>query len=84
MIYHFKINGVLINVISRHIGGEKMFNEYEILVIDDTYLTYQIKYKFLVMKFAGCDAKQIPTYNILKKFKTYESANKYIEDKLSV
>lgn len=57
-----------------------MYKTYEILEIDDSKLSYRIKYRFMVLRFCGADSKQVPIYNTVKKFRTYEKALEYVAE----
>lgn len=59
-----------------------MYNDFEIMTIDDSVLPYRLKYRYFVMKFVGADIKQKPIYNVVKKFRTYDKAMKYIHEQL--
>lgn len=56
-----------------------MFDTYKIMYIDDTNLGYRLKNKYFVLKFTGADSKQIPIYNLVKKFRTEQRAKDYID-----
>lgn len=61
-----------------------MYNEYEIMIIDDSVLPYRLRYTYYVMKFCGADSKQKPIYNVVKKFRTESAAIEYINKHKSV
>lgn len=61
-----------------------MFDTYKIMFIDDASLGYRLKNRYFVLKFTGADSKQVPIYNVVKKFRTEQRAIEYINGQSSV
>lgn len=55
-----------------------MFEPYQIIRIDDSVLTYRVKYKYLVLKYCGADSRQKPIYRLCRQERTEAKALEYI------
>ena len=55
-----------------------MFETYRIMQLRDDNIDFKVKYKYLVMKFCGADAKQKPIYRLVRQERTEAKALEYI------
>lgn len=56
------------------------FSNYQILEIDDSNLTYRLKYRFQLLKFCGADTHQRPIYRLVKQFRNYNKALEHMQE----
>lgn len=54
------------------------YETYKVIKIGDG-LDYRIKYPYLVLKFAGADVRQRPTYRLVKQERTEGKALAYVQ-----